>query len=1003
MWGRWLSLRSLGRVTHDLISPPYYSHNDPMSVQFRTTPMDSTGVPHILEHTVLCGSQKYPVRDPFFKMLNRSLSTFMNAFTASDYTLYPFSTQNPKDFQNLLSVYLDAVFFPCLRHLDFWQEGWRLEHENPKDPQTPLTFKGVVFNEMKGAFTDNERVFSQHLLNKLLPDHTYAFVSGGHPLKIPDLSWEQLKEFHATHYHPSNARFFTYGNFPLEHHLKQIHEEALSKFQKIEPNTAVPPQQLWEKPREHCVTCGTDSFATDSKKQTMVSISYLLADITDTFETFTLNLLSSLLVGGPNSPFYKALIESGLGTDFSPDVGFNGSTREAYFSVGLQGISEENIDTVKEIIAKTIDEVIEDGFEEERIEALLHKIEIQMKHQSTSFGLALTSYIASCWNHEGDPVDLLKIAEKVTQFRQCLKEDPQFLQKKVKQYFKLNKIERKGNHLHFDYLLLWHGSGQKDNPHRLTLSMSPDMAFYDKQRAMEEAKLKEKVEALSEAKKKQTYEKGLELLDLQSKQEDTACLPALKVSDIEPRIQFTELEMALTAEDVPVQYCAQPTNGMVYFRAISSLNTLPEELRPYVPLFCSVITKMGCGALSYREQAQEIDLKTGGLSVGPHITADDSHLDIYEQGVLFSSLCLDRNLPDMMHIWSEIFNNPHFEDEEHFKVLVKMTAQELSNGIPDCGHLYASIRASRTLTPAGELHELFSGMEQVKLMKRIAEMSDITTVLRKLPRIKKHLLNSDNMRCSVNATPQQMPSAAKAVEKFIKGIARSKKERKTIRPHVIEKPSDPKTTGDDALACSQITRKLITDPTFQPCQMKTHFLLPFPVNYVGACVRTVPFTAPDHASLHILARLMTAKFLHTEIREKGGAYGGGARLAHNGIFGFYSYRDPNSLSTLDTFEKAAEWAKMGKFTQQDIDEAKLAVFAAVDAPVAPSDKGMNNFLHGISDEMKQQHREHLFIVSKDNLIDAANKYLTAGKSTRGLAILGPENPDIAKDPSWVIR
>uniref|UniRef100_A0A670JAN9 Presequence protease, mitochondrial n=1 Tax=Podarcis muralis TaxID=64176 RepID=A0A670JAN9_PODMU len=946
-------------LSHDQTGAKYLhvareDSNNLFSVQFRTTPMDSTGIPHILEHTVLCGSQKYPVRDPFFKMLNRSLSTFMNAFTASDYTLYPFSTQNPKDFQNLLSVYLDAVFFPCLRHLDFWQEGWRLEHEDPADPQTPLVFKGVVFNEMKGAFTDNERVFSQHLQNKILPDHTYAVVSGGDPLKIPDLSWEQLKQFHATHYHPSNARFFTYGNFPLEQHLEQIHKDALSKFQKIEPNTAVPTQQLWDKPREHHVTCGTDSLAADSKKQTMVSVSYLLADITDNFESFTLNLLSSLLVGGPNSPFYKALIEAGLGSDFSPDVGFNGSTREAYFSVGLQGIAKENIETVKQIISRTVDEVIENGFEEERIEALLHKIEIQMKHQSTSFGLALTSYIASCWNHEGDPVDLLKIAEKVARFRQCLKEDPQFLQKKMKQYF-------------------------KGNPHRLTLSMSPDGAFYEKQTSMEAAKLKEKLEALSEEEKKQTYEKGLELLDLQSKPQDTSCLPALKVSDIEPRIVFTELETSLTAEDVPVQYCAQPTNGMVYFRAVSSLNTLPEELRPYVPLFCNVITKMGCGALSYREQAQEIELKTGGLSVCPHITVDDSHLDVYEQGVLFSSLCLDRNLPDMMHIWSEIFNSPHFEDEEHFKVLVKMTAQELSNGIPDSGHMYASIRASRTLTPAGELQEMFNGMEQVRLMKRIAEMSDIKPVLRKLPRIKKYLLNSDNMRCSVNATPQQMPHAAKAIERFIKGIARSKKERKPVRPHVIE------------------------DPTFQPCQMKTHFLLPFPVNYVGACVRTVPFTTPDHASLRILARLMTAKFLHTEIREKGGAYGGGAQLASNGIFSFYSYRDPNSMGTLSTFEKAAEWAKAGKFTQQDIDEAKLAMFASVDAPQAPSDKGMNTFLYGISDEMKQRHREHLFAVSKDNLIDAANKYLAAGKRTKGLAILGPENPHTAKDPSWVIR
>uniref|UniRef100_A0A8C6XRG6 Pitrilysin metalloproteinase 1 n=1 Tax=Naja naja TaxID=35670 RepID=A0A8C6XRG6_NAJNA len=868
------------KLNHDETGAQYLhvareDSNNLFSVQFRTTPMDSTGVPHILEHTVLCGSERYPVRDPFFKMLNRSLSTFMNAFTASDYTLYPFSTQNPKDFQNLLSVYLDAVFFPSLRLLDFWQEGWRLEHESPADPRSPLTFKGVVFNEMKGAFADNERVFSQHLQNKILPDHTYAVVSGGDPLKIPDLSWEQLKHFHATHYHPSNARFFTYGNFPLELHLKQIHEEALCKFQKIEPNTSVPPQKIWDKPREHYVTCATDSLATDSKKQTMVSVSYLLA---------------------------------------------------------------------------------KNGFEKERIDALLHKIEIQMKHQSTHFGLVLASNIASCWNHEGDPVDLLKIAEKVTQLRHYLKEDPHFLQKKVKQYF-------------------------KDNPHRLTLSMSPDAAFHDKQAASEADKLKEKVEALSEEEKKQIYEKGLELLDLQSKPQDTSCLPALKVSDIEPRIPFTELEMAHTAEDVPVQYCSQPTNGIVYFRAISSLNTLPEELRPYVPLFCRVITKMGCGAFNYREQALEIDLKTGGLSVSPHINVDDSHLDMYEQGVIFSSLCLDRNLPDMMHLWTEIFNNPHFEDEEHFKVLVKMTAQELSNGIPDSGHNYALIRASRTLTLAGELQEMFHGMEQVKLMKRIAEMADTKSVLRKLPRIKKYLLNSDNLRCAVNATPQQMPVVTRAVENFVLGIARSKKERKAVRPRIIEQCSN--ISGAAQRRGSQAILQNEAD-------LLTKIYVTFPANLS-------PF------SLRLLARLMTAKFLHTEIREKGGAYGGGAHISHNGIFNFYSYRDPNSINTLAAFEKAAEWAKTGMFTQQDIDEAKLAVFASVDAPIAPSDKGMNNFLYGISDEMKQRHREHLFAVSRESLIDAANKFLIAGKSTRGLAILGPENPETAKDPSWVIR
>ncbi|XP_023404516.1 presequence protease, mitochondrial isoform X1 [Loxodonta africana] len=972
------------KLSHDNTGARYLhlareDNNNLFSVQFRTTPMDSTGVPHILEHTALCGSQKYPCRDPFFKMLNRSLSTFMNAFTASDYTLYPFSTQNPKDFQNLLSVYLDAAFFPCLRELDFWQEGWRLEHENPSDPQTPLIFKGVVFNEMKGAFTDNERIFSQHLQNRLLPDHTYSVISGGDPLCIPDLTWEQLKQFHATHYHPSNARFFTYGNFQLEKHLKQIDEEALSKFQKIEPSTTVPAQKPWDKPREYQITCGPDPLAADSSKQTTVSVSFLLPGIIDTFEAFTLNLLSSLLVGGPNSPFYKALIESGLGTGFSPDVGYNGYTREAYFSVGLQGIAEGDIETVRNIVDRTIDEVIEKGFEDDQIEALLHKTEIQMKHQSTSFGLTLTSYIASCWNHDGDPVELLKLGNQMAQFRQCLKENPIFLQEKVKQYF-------------------------KNNQHKLTLSMKPDDKYYEKQTQIETEKLKQKVDSLSPKDKEQIYDKGLELRTQQSKPQDASCLPALKVSDIEPTISFTQLDVALAAGEIPVQYCAQPTNGIVYFRAFSSLNTLPEELKPYVPLFCSVLTKLGCGTLNYREQAQQIELKTGGMTVSPHVLPDESHLDTYEQGVLFSSLCLDRNLPDMMHLWSEIFNNPCFEEEEHFKVLVKMSAQELSNGIPDSGHLYASIRAGRTLSPAGDLQETFNGMHQVRLMKRIAEMTDIKPVLRQLPRIKKHLLNCDNMsRCSVNATPQQISQTEKVVESFIKNLGRSKKERKPVRPHVIEKPAYNGSSGSIHVNGSQITRKLITEPTFKPCQMKTHFLLPFPVNYVGECVRTAPYVDPDHASLKVLARLMTAKFLHTEIREKGGAYGGGAKLSHNGIFTLYSYRDPNSIETLQAFGKAVDWAKSGKFTQQDIDEAKLSVFSAVDAPVAPSDKGVDHFLYGLSDEMKQAHREQLFAVSHDRLIDVSNKYLGTGKCTHGLAILGPENAKIAKDPSWIIR
>uniref|UniRef100_A0A3Q2UFL3 Presequence protease, mitochondrial n=1 Tax=Fundulus heteroclitus TaxID=8078 RepID=A0A3Q2UFL3_FUNHE len=963
------------KLTHDKTGAQYLhaardDSNNLFSVQFRTTPMDSTGVPHILEHTVLCGSERYPCRDPFFKMLNRSLSTFMNAFTASDYTMYPFSTQNGKDFQNLLKVYLDAVFFPCLREQDFWQEGWRLENEEPTDPSSPLVFKGVVFNEMKGVFSDNEYLYAQHLQNKLYPDHTYSVVSGGAPLAIPDLTWEQLKQFHATHYHPSNARFFTYGDLPLENHLKQIQEEALCKFDRINPKTEVPSQPHWSSPREDHVTCSPDALAPDPTKQNTLCMSYLLGDITNAFEGFTLSLLSSLMVSGPNSPFYKSLIEPKIGSDFSSVVGYDGSTKEASFSIGLQGMAEQDTERVKQIINQTIDEIIENGFENERIEALLHKIEIQIKHQSTNFGLSLASYIASSWNHDGDPVELLRISSNVAKFRQALKENPRFLQDKVRHYF-------------------------KENTHQLTLRMSPDEAYLEKQAQAEAEKLRDKISALTDGDRKEIYEKCLKLLETQSKTQDASCLPALQVSDIQPTIPITAVQMS-TAAYVPVQYCEQPTNGLVYFRAMCSLNTLPEDLRVYVPLFCSIITKMGCGALDYRQQAQQMELRTGGMSVSTQVIPDSTQMDTFEQGVLLFSSCLETNLPHMFQLWSDIFNSPHFDNEERLRVLVMMAAQELANGISSSGHMYAMTRAGRHLTLAGELQETFGGMEQVKFMKRIAEMPDLSQVIRTLPRIKKHILNPENMRCAINATPQKISDSATQLESFIKDIAANRKERKPVRANIVKKPLDP-------LNDSGPSRKLIAEPSFQPCLMKTFFQMPFHVNFVSESVRTVPFCHQDYASLCILARMMTAKFLHGEIREKGGAYGGGARMGGSGVFCFYSYRDPNSVQTLSAFRKGADWAKSGQFSQQDIDEAKLSVFSAVDSPVAPADKGVSRFLSGITDEMKQSYRERLFAVDHKSLVDVAERYLGVGQSTCGFAILGPENDAIKKDPTWILK
>ncbi|HEX9873787.1 MAG TPA: insulinase family protein, partial [Deferrimonas sp.] len=307
--------------------------NNLFAVGFRTPPADSTGVAHILEHTVLCGSRRYPVRDPFFTMLKRSLNTFMNAMTASDWTLYPFSSQNTKDFYNLLDIYLDAAFFPLLRERDFRQEGHRIEFARPDDPQSPLEFKGVVYNEMKGAMASPPSLLGRRLAKALYPTTTYGHNSGGEPAEIPDLTWEALRTFHASYYHPSNAWFYTCGNLPLEKHLAVIESRVLSQFERREVQSEVPPEIRFDAPRSV-----TETFplapGEETGRRSLVQVGWLTCDISDSFERLALTILSSLLVGNPAAPLYKALLDSGLGDNLAPGTGYNDDNRTTYFAAG---------------------------------------------------------------------------------------------------------------------------------------------------------------------------------------------------------------------------------------------------------------------------------------------------------------------------------------------------------------------------------------------------------------------------------------------------------------------------------------------------------------------------------------------------------------------------------------------------------------------------------------------------------------------------------------------
>jgi len=920
--------------------------NNVFCVAFRTTPQNSTGVSHILEHTVLCGSQKYPCRDPFFRMLNRSLSTFMNAMTGADYTMYPFASQNSTDFKNLMSIYMDSVFHPHLRELDFLQEGWRLEHQDPNNQETPIGFKGVVFNEMKGAFADSGYLLYTYIMNNLLPSHTYSHKSGGYPPKILDLTWQQLKDFHSTHYHPSNSRFYTYGNLPLKDHLKFINEKYLDNFDRISPSEEVPNEKHWTQPRRIDVLCREDPFAPEPEKQSSAVVSYLLSDICDLYENFVLQIISELLIGGPNSPFYRNLLEPNIGMGYSPVTGYDHHTKDTTFSIGLQGIHNQDIDKVLDIIQATFEQVLRDGFSSERVEAVLHSIELGVKHQSSNFGLSMVMGLTPLWNHGGSPIEALYINSKVKQFRQQLQDNPNYIQDKIRQHF-------------------------VENQHKLVTVMGPDQDFEAKLEKEEKSILERKCQALSSEERESVFSKGQQLLAMQNTVDDVECLPTLQISDINPQVQPVALEQ-LTVNQVPLQLCLQPTNGITYFRSAINASHLSDDLKSYLPLFCMAATKMGAADMDYRQFDQQMELKTGGLSVGLHLTESPHSVQNYEQSILLSSHCLDRNLSDMFQLWHSIFNQLRLEDENRLETLLRSLVGDLSNNLTQSGHQYAMMYAASSLTPTSHLQEMNGGISFIKRIKEITETQQYGPVLDALRKIADSLLNKDQMRCAVNSTSTASDDAVDQLDRFLH--------------HVQGSPSNQQNWSDGS--------------AFVPVTKRTHNVLPVPVNFTSKVIPGVCYLSEDYAPLRVLSNIMTAKFLHPEVREKGGAYGGGASASASGLFSFYSYRDPKSVETIQTFDRSIDWALKADYNQETIKEAKLRVFQKIDSPTPPSNQGMRLFLSHISDQQLATHRQQLIGVTKDDLVRVTQQYLQNPKAV-GVTIIGPSNETLSQDSSWV--
>ncbi|MCV2404060.1 insulinase family protein [Marinomonas sp. C2222] len=894
-------------------------------VGLKTVPTDSCGVAHILEHTVLCGSERFPVRDPFFMMIRRSLNTFMNAFTSSDWTAYPFASKNKKDFHNLLDVYLDAVFFSRLDELDFSQEGHRLEFEEPENSESDLTFKGVVFNEMKGAMSSTTSVLWQTLTKYLFPNNTYHFNSGGEPTDIPDLSYQDLLDFYRTHYHPSNAVFMTFGDIPAETLQAEFEEKVLSRFERLEEQVVVPNAKRYFSPVRV-----QEGYAAEEVKEdaSHVVIGWLLGESIDLNQQFEAQLLSSVLLDNSASPLLRVLEGSDLGRAPSPLCGLEDSNKEMSFMCGLEGVKQEDALQVEALVVSSLKDIADNGVPQSMVDAMLHQLELSQREiggGSYPYGLQLILAGLSTAVHSGDVIAQLDLDPVINDMREKIK-DPQYIPELINR------------------LLL-------SNAHRVTLTLSPDDALEARRNAAEKDRLSQIKAALSDVEKEQIIARSAALKERQVQVDDMSILPKVGLEDVPARLP--EYDSAKVSANLPITFYPQGTNGLVYQQLVIDLPELDEEETQYLPLFSSVITELGIGEEDYLAVQERQAQVCGGLgasnSIRP-VIADRQSLNAY---FILSSKALVPNVKAMTELLTDTMLNVRFDEVGRLKELVAQRRARREQSITGQGHSLAMAAATSTFSGLALQQEKWGGLSGIRSLMALddamkADDSAVEAVLAVFKRLHEKLLKA-NKQLLLVAEAQHETAIVDEVTKLVAGLPVGELDTNFALP-----AEDSKT--------------------------KVAWLTSTQVNFCSKAYRAAFGDHPDVAALTVLGGFLRNGFLHRVIREQGGAYGGGATFdGSSGAFRFYSYRDPRLTETLADFDASIDWMLNEEHTEDMLEEAILGVIGSMDKPGSPAGEAQSDFyvqLHGRSLAYREAFRAKILAVTIDQLKQVTKTYLT---------------------------
>ena len=907
-------------------------------IGFRTPPKNSTGVAHILEHSVLCGSEKFPLKDPFVELAKGSLNTFLNAMTYPDKTVYPVASCNDKDFENLMHVYLDAVFYPNIykEKKIFMQEGWHYHIENPEDE---IKYNGVVYNEMKGAFSSPDDVLDRTVLNALYPDNTYSNESGGDPDNIPDLSYEEFLDFHRRYYHPSNSYIYLYGNMDMEEKLQFIDEQYLSKYDYLEIDSTIKPQKPFENPiyveKEYSVTDDEDC-----EEGTYLSYNTCVATSLDREKYVAFQILDYALCSAPGAPLKQALIDKNIGKDVYSI--YENGIYQPYFSIVAKGANLSQ----KEEFENTVEEVLKDlaknGINKKALKAGLNYYEFRYKEAdfgSYPKGLMYGLQALDSWLYdENAPFNHIEANNTFA----ALKE-------KIETGYYEELIQ--------EYLL--------DNPHKASVVVVPVKGLTSQKDKELADKLQSYKNSLSQEELNRLVEETKALIAYQSEEtskEDLEKIPLLKREDLRKEAEPFVMEK-LSHDGTDVLFHDIFTNGVSYVKFLFDITKIDAKRLPYLGLLKALLGYVDTKNYSYGELFNEINMQTGGINTNVNVYSNAQNPDEYR--VMFEAgfKVLYENTHQAMELLKEILFRSDLENEKRLLEVVSETKLRMQSSMTSAGHSVAAVHALASFSDQAAMQEQVTGIEFYRMICDLEKNfdSEKAEVIATLKETLEFLFRKETLMVDYTGTKEGLDLLFREVDDFKNMLEAGKASEETL---VVKR-----SLAKEAFKTSAGIQYVCRAGNFRKEGLQ----------YTGA--------------LRLLKVLMGYEYLWNEVRVKGGAYGCMSSFGRSGDCYFVSYRDPKLKETIEVFEKAADFVENFSCDERTITKFIIGALSELDVPKNPSAKGsyaLAAYMSNFSYEDEQKQRNQLLNVEQAD-IQALAKYIRAFMKADRLCVVGNED------------